>query len=447
MLQRKRRVATALLLTLCILVVYFWSRPKAVRTNSQWPAGAHDYAYNDEQVEGDGKLRHLLIPATEVSNETCKLLASAVILDYPEPVILGLPEKRTLVGISAGRARQLDERIFKLVVVLEYLESLPRSADQDLALMLDAFDVWLLLPPQLVELRYRRVLQESNARLAARGILGLDSGGRAVRSSIVFGADQSCYPDETRPYCSCVPDSPLRDPNSDTPTKEGSAAHAKWANTGVYMGPVDNLRALLRSGLKLSESGYRPDYEWRFEDQGTTQDVWAEQERARTRLAGGNATLKVPDVQHVSEFLQSTGDSVEHGITIDYEGQVTQQAWSSMHSILWTTYDSIRDKLRDPLDDFKDLPHPFGGDTGQTWGGTKIGANLATKHAFPIFHMTAHKGLRWQLWPKMWFHKHGKTVLGQKSAKVVLWSRDGTKTERKSWEDICFQYKLFPDHS
>ncbi|CAK1364477.1 unnamed protein product [Cercospora beticola] len=445
MLQRRRRVATALLLTLCILALYSWSRLEAVQLTLQWPTGAYDHGHHNKQVEGDEELRHLLIPATEVSNETCKLLASSIILDYPEPIILGLPEKRTLEGVSDGRARQLKERIFKLVVVLEYLESLPRSADQDLALVLDAFDVWLLLPPQLVELRYHRVLRQSNARLAARGILGFDSGGRAVGSSIMFGTDQTCWPDETRPYCSHVPGSPLRDPNSDTPTKEGTAAHAKWANSGVFMGPVEDLRKVLRSSLKLSESGYRTDYEWRFDDQGAIQDVWAEQERARTLLAGGNATLQVPDTQHVSEFLQSTGDSVEFGITIDYEGQVVQQAWNSMHSIHWTTYDSIRAKLKDPPSDFDDLLHPFGGNSGQTWGGTKIGMNLATKHAFPIFHMTAHKSLRWQLWPKMWFQKHGKTVLGQKSAKVVLWSRDGTKIERKTWDNICLQYTLFPD--
>ncbi|PPJ54393.1 hypothetical protein CBER1_07748 [Cercospora berteroae] len=445
MLQRRRRVATALLLTFCILVLYLWSRLEAVRVSLQWPTGASDYGYNVARVAGDGKLRHLLIPATEVSNETCKLLASSVILDYPEPVILGLPEKRTSEGISDGRARQLEERIFKLVVVLEYLESLPRSADQDLALVLDAFDVWLLLPPQLVELRYYRVLQENDAQLAARGILGFDSGGRAVGSNIVFGANQTCWPDDTRPYCSHVPDSPLRDPNSDTPAKEGTAAHAKWANPGVFMGPVEDLRELLRRSLKLSENGYRTDYEWRFDDQGAIQDVWAEQERARTWLAGGNATLKTPDIQHVSEFLRSAGGSVEHGITIDYEGLVVQQAWSSMHSIHWMTYDSIGEKLEDPPSDFNDLPLPSGGDTSQTWARTKIGVNSATKHAFPIFHMTAHKGFRWQLWPKMWFQKHGKTVLGQKSAKVVLWSRDGMRTERKTWEHICSQYKLFPD--
>lgn len=145
---------------------------------------------------------HLLLPATATNLNLCKLLLSATITGYPTPTLLGWE--------GHGQYNGTESHLFKISETLAYLDNLPASADDDLVLVLDAYDVWLQLPPDVLIKRYFSAIDKANARLKREGIHGVEHGGAVVKQSILFGPDKTCWPDdERRAACWAVPESSL----------------------------------------------------------------------------------------------------------------------------------------------------------------------------------------------------------------------------------------------
>ncbi|KAJ7763545.1 hypothetical protein DFH07DRAFT_1018219 [Mycena maculata] len=85
---------------------------------------------------------------------------------------------------------------------------------------MDAWDVWLQLPPQILLERYR------------------EYGSHPV----VIGADMACWPNDwDEPACRDVPESPV--PKN---AYEGDMAPPRWANSGTIIGTVKSMKDVYR---------------------------------------------------------------------------------------------------------------------------------------------------------------------------------------------------------
>ncbi|KAG9876973.1 hypothetical protein KCV02_g21339, partial [Aureobasidium melanogenum] len=102
---------------------------------------------------------HYLIPATSSNRDFCKLLLSSTILDYPTPVLINWG--------AHEEANPYKQHLAKVETLLAYMKRLkPISKEDDLVLILDGYDVWFQLRPDVLLKRYF----EMNANLDQRTI-------------------------------------------------------------------------------------------------------------------------------------------------------------------------------------------------------------------------------------------------------------------------------------
>nr|POF11569.1 hypothetical protein CFP56_44407 [Quercus suber] len=189
---------------------------------------------------------HFLLPSTSTNNEACKLLFTSATLGYPDPVFLGWE--------GHGRYNGTKSHLFKLSETLAYLNTLEESQDDDLVLLLDAFDIWLQLPPSILISRYFRAMDRQNARLKEDGLLSKPShDGTPIYYSILFGADKLCWPKSgNKPACWSAPLNPMPNttfgPETDADPLRG---RPQYLNSGSMLGPVKDVRELFAATLAV----------------------------------------------------------------------------------------------------------------------------------------------------------------------------------------------------
>jgi hypothetical protein len=127
---------------------------------------------------------HYLLPATAATLDFCRTLLSSVIAGYPDPILIGWG--------GHGKYDGAKSHLFKITEVLAYLNALPESNDHDLVLLVDAYDVVMLMPAQVMISRYLDLLQSSNERLDREGLFGRQHGGAEIHNTIFWGADKVC---------------------------------------------------------------------------------------------------------------------------------------------------------------------------------------------------------------------------------------------------------------
>ncbi|PPJ56901.1 hypothetical protein CBER1_02273 [Cercospora berteroae] len=382
---------------------------------------------------------HLLLPATGPNLHFCRLLLSAAVTGYPEPIFIGWDGR----GMYNGS----ESHLFKITETLTYLRSLPPSADNDLVLLLDAYDIWLQLRPEVMIERYHSVIKQNDERLRQQGLLGKYHGGDYVRNSIVVGPDKIFWPQGIDdPASWAVPESPLpKDSFGPATDFIMLTARPRWLNSGTIMGPVGDLRDYFAATLDMVSRRYDSNYEFRNSDQLYFAEVWAEQEIQRRRLRDGN--FEAPEVlEGVKGIMPEIpkGRRTEYHICLDYRTEMFQTATAFEKHLTWMrfnltseTYPDIPqddrfgggevadgwvkdiriDKIK-LTDDILETDPPFAAadeptdmPKNQSWSETNLGTNLVTREAFPLFHVTGDKGIRDRWWPRMWFHPYGEELL------------------------------------
>ncbi|KAJ7117596.1 hypothetical protein C8R44DRAFT_983094 [Mycena epipterygia] len=155
----------------------------------------------------------------------CKVLMSSLVHGY-SPIILNWEAQ----GDGSYMQRM------KVVGVYEFLLDLTRSEDDDVVFMMDAWDVWLQLPPQTLLERYEEY--------------GSDM--------VVIGADKACWPNGwDEPACRDVPESPVpKIAYGEGEKHDGlNTRRPRWANSGTVIGTVKSMKAVYRDLVaKLSET-------------------------------------------------------------------------------------------------------------------------------------------------------------------------------------------------
>jgi hypothetical protein len=368
---------------------------------------------------------HLLLPATASNVNFCKLLLSAAVTGYPNPILLGWE--------GHGRYNGTESHLFKISETLAYLERLPPSTDEDLILILDAYDIWLQLPPDVLIQRYHVAIEKANARLRSEGIYTVEHGGAHIKQSILFGPDKTCWPDdERRAACWAVPESSLPSdafgPATDTWVVPN---RPRWLNSGTIMGPAKDMRAMFSATMDVLRRKFDEDYEFRNSDQFYFQEMWTEQEIGRLELKNG--TVEAPKIRDdvygiVPEIPED--QRTEFHVTLDYESDVFQTTAYYTEYLTWMSFNhstpshdrgSGNVKRIDQIVLTEDISHsrpPFGiakmDDSipaGKGWEDVMLGTNVITQQAFPLLHVTNEKRYRESWWPNMWFHPHAKALL------------------------------------
>lgn len=136
-----------------------------------------------------------------------------------------LPANFCTGGLLGG-----GSHVAKISGVLDYLESMEESEEDDIVMMMDAYgaweelafppsprfdsklaaDIWFQLRPEVLISRYHAINAAANKRLVSR--LGNAVKAEKLQQTIIFGAGKRCAPNQMHTIaCYPIPESPLPD--------------------------------------------------------------------------------------------------------------------------------------------------------------------------------------------------------------------------------------------
>lgn len=447
--MRSRLLRSVLLGLLLILAAFVWTYVAQEQDLPPPPlsgVGQVKLTNNSTRVETpipNAKARlHLLIPATSSNDNLCKLLLSAQILGYPTPVLINF-------GDHENATDPYKTHIAKVEGTLRYLEQIESSKEyaEDIVLMLDGFDVWLQLRPDVLLKRFYAVNAEADAR--TQQVYGQKLFKKHdMRQTIIFGPDKICWPvDFSRPACWAVPISTI--PGSafgPSATVEDNrySNDARWLNSGTVMGAVADMKEVFKATLEAIETNYITD-----SDQYYFANIFGIQEYARLkhkpRLLKAARNQVFIDYEDESEgrryqpFLKK-GMKTEYHIGIDYESTLFQTLAFWKPHLAWTRVsdswqppvdtmnltNSSRDvrslyDIRLPSDIQQSLPpfEPFKNDPDEaeqsrlSWSQIPLNYNVITRQFPVVIHVTGNpheKEFRTLWWKKLWFQSKAQKL-------------------------------------
>lgn len=287
------------------------------------------------------------------------------ILEYPNPHIISWGEQGDGKGLLGG-----GSHFAKITGVLKYINDeqrrKQRGFDDELVLMIDAYDIWFQLPVDVLIARYRAVVAEENARTAQR--MGSAFYKEKIHSPVVFGGGKRCSPNQIHTLaCYPIPESPLPmdtyGGNTDTVIGRNmhSSFRTRYLNSGYMIGPIGAMRPILekakermeecaaRKGMGYDNGSGSSDFCYSGSDQSIFVEMFGEQEFHREvmrkhhrmsmdkildKVIPGRAGSRPPPTQiqtaPVDDYLNPIfthqkndptylpGKPFEYGIIIDY---------------------------------------------------------------------------------------------------------------------------------
>ncbi|KAF7195274.1 hypothetical protein HII31_03480 [Pseudocercospora fuligena] len=357
-MRLQRRPLLWLVVTCLVLLTLSTLRLRNLQRATSWQSVLTD---NQHELPGHGKQKlHMLMPATQSSVDLCKTILTGSMLSYPAPTLLAwngtYHDDRFMGGGS---------HIAKIYGVRDYLQGLDAASDDDLLLVIDAYDVWFQLPPEILISRYHAINAAANRRLAAR--LGNAAEVERITQSIIFGASKRCTPNQLQTVaCYPIPDSPVPKDmyGSNTDTTLGrnmfSSFRPRFLCAGWMIGRVADMRRMFQRASEKTEStgvdewdngSLLSDLLYSGSDQSIFNTLLGEQEFQREvmrrrhltwpqRLQGQSKVkgtridgVEIEDLLNPSFVHQpmehKDGRPDEFGIGVDYFSELVQQTINS----------------------------------------------------------------------------------------------------------------------
>ncbi|MCJ1414432.1 hypothetical protein MMC32_000758 [Xylographa parallela] len=398
---------------------------------------------------------HVVIPASASNDRLCKTLLSSFLLNYPPPTLVNFGENFTGDNWDKG------SHAGKIKGVYNFLNGNSRVYDDDLVLVIDGYDVWFQLPPELLVTRYHTLIQDANRRLRKQyGITSKQissigtkkSGTQMYEQSVVFGADKLCWPNVSDdPACASLPESTLPDDSYGKTTDrdpEGFNNRPKYLNSGTITGPVGDVRTIYKRALEKVDQGFGA-----IGDQFVFAEILGEQEYARD-LSNSNARNSwflglsgslspfqpsLPVTRTVKNITLIPNQRYEYFIGLDYRSSLFQTMTHSGEDIRFITYDNVTSRSSNkrqilPLDVSRARPPYPSNDTlttlmtnkilalsksldklpshGQnTWLSTPLATNLRSFTVPTLLHINGDKSLLDSWWPSVWFQPNARALL------------------------------------
>jgi len=311
---------------------------------------------------------HLLIPATSSGVGLCKNVFSAAALDYPTPRLINWK-----MHYSSGD-RFGGLHLAKITGTLDYLNSLGPESDQELVLMVDGFDMWFQLPPSVLIDRYQRIITRHNDRIRRR--LGRAMERQRIQQTIIMAAQNMCWPqDNSEPICYVVPDSELaHDVYGNVTDTDSRYARARWVNSGFLMGPVADVRKLLKAVNKIALQN-----PGRGSDQASFNDAFGQQEYYRELVRQWHLSAPQRLVARVNKVFglederskmvlsanstlfpnsdTANSDDYEFHLGVDYLGELTITVDGRPEDLAWYTHSKPEDAAKWSLE--RGIPPPL----------------------------------------------------------------------------------------
>ncbi|PTB65963.1 hypothetical protein BBK36DRAFT_1169643 [Trichoderma citrinoviride] len=371
--------------------------------------------YYHSYIDSTSRL-HYLIPASQPNLQLCFNLVSSAVNRYPVPILLGWH------GVDEFDAARTH--LAKLRAMQRYLDSLPPEEDDDLAIIVDGYDVLIQLPPEIMVERYFQLVERADAHLAQRlrvSVRELHQSG--LRQTIFMGPDKICWPTDYRaPRCWAAPESPFPPAAWGVDKGYGEVFHSdpRWLNSGSIMGPIGDLRKYIAATMDEIQTTYDPIYEFRESDQYYLSNVWGRQEYWRSKMMN----IRVPAPPNGFVPLKNTPfQQTEYHVAIEYESALFQtKAWYEPYfGYLQFNEPNLTAKLaadirgegsafEPPTIQMPDNAHP--GSTSADWlGAVRLGVNFVTHHIYGVWHCTGSKQFIQLEYPTMWFYPFAKSLL------------------------------------
>ena len=412
---------------------------------------------------------HLLVPASKRNPLLCKTLLSSFVLGYPSPTLINYGK------VFEGQGWDNGTHAGKIRGVYDYLNGGKDMKDDDLVLIIDGFDVWFQLPPEIMIRRFHGMLAGADERLRRRyGMVTREkedsAGGKAriqkYKQKVILGADKICWPNGAEdPACAAVPFSTLSKdiygPETDK-DPESFLARPRFLNSGNIIGSVADVRAIYEYAVQKVENEGRGI----FGDQFVFAEIFGEQEfqreTARQSSQGvggqwlnwlsnaiGSSDSPLSTNKTINNMTVVSGQNYEFGIGLDYGSELFQTMTHSWDDVEFVKYNdsevlaevqekhpSLRSlpfslpsdlqRLKDPFwyaspgnhnNESQDvILLPFSSkldDVGKepTWDEVPLATNLFAGSIPALIHLNGDKSILETLWPSTWFHPYARALL------------------------------------
>lgn len=412
---------------------------------------------------------HLLIAASKSNSLLCKTLLSSFVLGYPSPTLINFGK------VFEGEGWDNGTHAGKIRGVYNYLSEGKDMKDDDLVLIIDGFDVWFQLPPEIMIRRFHNMLFEADGRLRKRyGMImqekdgNFDAKERVQRytQKVIFGADKICWPNGLEdPACAAVPYSTLPKHVYGPETDKDSDSYLtrpRFLNSGAVIGQVAAVRAIYEYAVNKVEN----DGRGAVGDQFVFAEIFGEQEyqreikRQAAQGAGGRWLDWVSDTVGLSESPLATnktinnmtvvpGQNYEFGLGLDYGSELFQtmtHSWDDVEFIRYNDSEALTDiQEKHPSlssvpfalpSDLQQIEDPFWFSSpghhsnesqdvillpfsekldiageGPTWEEVPLATNLFADSIPALIHLNGDKSILDTLWPSIWFHPYTRALL------------------------------------
>lgn len=200
-----------------------------------------------EELKKSTARLHIVIPVSNGDPRLCKSMLAQTILGYPRPNLVMWNQT-----FSDKRFLGAGSHLVKISSTLEWLADAKNyENDDDLVVMIDAYDVWFQLPPETLIARYHQMIAAEDKRIAER--MGKAFEIEKISSKVIFSASKRCGPNDIRSVaCYAVPESPLPRDIFGKVTDQMNGP-TRWAGlrqhhlvSGFIMGPVRDMRTVFQ---------------------------------------------------------------------------------------------------------------------------------------------------------------------------------------------------------
>ena len=243
-------------------------------------------------------------------------------MGYPTPVIVNLGKK---FDVSVGG--KWSAFLGKITGTLDYMERAthPKALEDiklhndDLVLIVDAYDVWFQLPPDVLLRRYHESLRRANERLQKEWSGEEDM---PMKQTIMVSSQKRCYPtpkEGIEMHCDALPQSDLRPdiygPKTDTGGHYYHNVRPRFLNSGSFLGPIGDMKRYFRRVKERMDRQVAEDRPFEG-DQGVFGELFGEQEVWRTWRREHRAVIRSNSSGSAGEALSQK--EFELHIGLDY---------------------------------------------------------------------------------------------------------------------------------
>ncbi|CAG7561266.1 unnamed protein product [Fusarium equiseti] len=261
---------------------------------------------------------------------------SAVAMGYPMPVLLNWKREfnRPAWHFAGSHIAKLESLLAAIEVLLK------TGSEDDVAVMVDAYDLWFQLPPSVLLERYHRLNHEADERVRRQWRdlnINADFPISPPKQDIIITTAKDCFPDAysgSNPHYEHWPESlmpkDMYGPDTDKvpwsfdPARKYKNVRPRCVNSGLIMGSLGALRdALRRSKEKIDAVAMKGRQLW--SDQALIgevigdQEIWREWVRHLGSSWNGSTAANNPnhEVRRIADAAL-LGQRFEFGIGLDY---------------------------------------------------------------------------------------------------------------------------------